>query len=96
MTIFAKLIYLIISIIETFISIRILFILLNANSQNSLVKFVFDLSDIFISPFLGITSYHIIKIIGLNIDFVALISLIIYMIIAYGVMEMIRVFDSKK
>lgn len=87
----AKIIYTILLIIETFIAIRLVFIFLNASKVNEIVSFIYDISEYFVNPFNGIVA-DTVKIGRFTIDTTALLALIVYMVIAFIFIEMIRAF----
>lgn len=91
----AQIFYTILLIIETLISLRFVFKLVGANSANWIVKFVYELSSIFVQPFVGILDgdWRLGK---FYIDVDALVALLIYMIVAFVVVEIIKVFSQKR
>ena len=54
-----KILYILTTFIETLIVFRIVLKIFNANAQHNYVSWIFDTSDIFISPFNGILSSEI-------------------------------------
>ncbi|MBN2100409.1 YggT family protein [Candidatus Dojkabacteria bacterium] len=89
--ILAQIFYTILLIIETLISFRFIFKLFGANPDNDIVRLIYDLSYIFVRPFVGILTGDW-KIGRFYIDIDAVIALIVYMIIAFVVVEIIKAF----
>lgn len=91
----AQIFYTILLIIETIISLRFVFKLVGANSSNWIVKFVYELSNIFVHPFVGVLDgdWNIGR---FCIDVDALVALLIYMIVAFVVVEVIKVFSQRQ
>lgn len=88
----SKILYTILLIIETLISIRFIFKLIGADPNNGVVKGIYEISGIFVDPFKGIVSGN--WYIGdFYIDVDAIIALIVYMIMAFIVVELIKVFS---
>lgn len=91
----AQIFYTILLIIETLISLRFVFKLVGANNSNWMVELVYELSSIFVQPFVGILDGDW-KLGRFYIDVDALVALLIYMIIAFVVVEIIKVFSRKQ
>ncbi len=91
----AQILYSLDLLIESLISIRFVFKLFNANPVNSIVHWVYNASDIFIRPFVGIVNadWHIGS---FFIDVNALVALVVYMIIAFVLIEVIKAFTPAK
>lgn len=88
----AKIFYMVLLVIETLISIRFVFKLIGARDGNRIVRFVYDSSDIFTEPFKGVVTGDW-DIAGFYIDVDALLSLAVYMILAFVTIEIIKVFS---
>jgi uncharacterized protein YggT (Ycf19 family) len=91
----AQILYTILLFIETLISFRFIFKLVRANENNKLVSLIYELSGIFVDPFKGIVNGNI-ELGRFLIDLDAVIALIVYMILAYFVLEVIRVFNGNR
>lgn len=89
----SKILYTILLIIETVIAIRVVFKFINAEAANQLVGFVYSLSENFVKPFGGIITNNI-KLGKFTIDTTAILALIVYMVIAFILVEMIKVFST--
>ncbi|MBN1618828.1 YggT family protein [Candidatus Dojkabacteria bacterium] len=93
----AKIIYTVLVIIETLIVIRFVFKLVGSNAANVIVNWVYNASNVFVDPFKGIipVNWTIGRFI---IDLDAVLALIVYMVLAFIIVEILKVFsaDSKK
>lgn len=90
----AQLLYSLLLFIETMVSIRFIFKLFGANPGNSIVQWLYWFTDLFIRPFQGIVegNWNIGK---FYIDLDALIALVVYMVLAFVILEIMRVFSPK-
>jgi hypothetical protein len=93
--ILAQILYTILLLIETIISFRFIFKLIRANEDNQLVNFIYEVSGIFIAPFQGILQQNV-TIGRFVVDVDAVIALIVYMIVAYVVVEIMRIFSPPR
>ena len=80
--------------IEMAISLRFVFKLLNVNSDNIIVNAVYEVSDVFVAPFTGIIEGNW-EIGRFYIDVDALVALIVYMILAFVTLEIMKVFTPR-
>lgn len=89
----AKVIYMILLGIETLVGIRFVFKLIGANEGNAIVNLVYQFSAVFIAPFRGIIDgdFYIGR---FFVDVDALVALVVYMIVAFVVIEVIKVFSG--
>ena len=87
----AKLFYTILLLVETLISIRLVFVFIDASRASQVVDWVIKTSDIFVSPFNGIIADNI-QIGNFIVDTTALLALIVYMILAFIAIELIKAF----
>jgi hypothetical protein len=87
----AKIIYTILLIVETIVSLRLIFTFIQANQSNEIVALVYRISDIFITPFTGIVAESV-RIGNFVVDTTALLALIVYMVLAFIMIEIIRAF----
>lgn len=81
-------VYYILGVIEVLLGLRLLFKLLGANSGNAFVNFLYSLSGIFVLPFYGI--FRTVVSTGSVFEPATAVAMIIYAIIAYGVVRLIR------
>ncbi len=91
----ARIAYTILVLIEALVAIRFVLIMISANRANELVNMVFNYSDKFVNPFIGIASISNMNIIGLTFDITTLIALAFYMILAYVCIELIKAFSRE-
>ncbi|HCC67656.1 TPA: hypothetical protein DEP90_00345 [Patescibacteria group bacterium] len=77
--------------IETLIIIRLLLSLFSANQLNLYVQWIFSMSDIFITPFSGITASTLV-IDNFEIMITPIIALIFFAIIGFVLSELLKAF----
>jgi hypothetical protein len=87
-----KIVYFILITIEVVIMLRFTFLLLGANEKNILVKYVIDYSDFLVTPFKGIldSDWNIGK---FFVEVDSLVSLLIYMILGFGLSQLVKMFS---
>ena len=90
----AKIIYTVLLFIETIIAIRFVFTLIQASRSSAFVDMIYSASNFFLDPFAGIGIPNQVIFAGLVFDTFALVGLIIYMVIAFILVEMIRAFSD--
>lgn len=93
--IIAQILYTIDLLIETIISLRFIFKLFGASEANAIVRWIYEISGAFISPFEGIitANWHIGS---LYIDVNALVALVVYMLVAFVLIEIVKAFTPRK
>lgn len=84
-----KLLYTAVAFIETFIIFRIILDFINADRTNTLVSWIYNLSEYFIQPFRGITAETLV-IDRFVIELTPIIALVFYVVIAFILSELIR------
>ncbi len=89
MRIFFKLLYVLISLIETLIIFRIVMSIIGANESHSFVSWVFATSDIFISPFEGIVAKEL-YLDKFRIELTPIVSLIFFSIVGFIISELAK------
>lgn len=89
----AKILYALLLFVESLIAIRFILKLINATSETSFADFIYRLTDVLISPFKGIAPDSILFQ-GLTVDTLALVGLLVYMILAFIAVELIKTFSS--
>jgi hypothetical protein len=75
---------LVFGLIQTLISLRIVLLLLNAREGNDLVAFILSLSQVFVSPFIGIFNTDALRESGSILDIAAIAALV-----GWTILEMI-------
>lgn len=88
----AKLLYVVLVVVEIILALRFVFTLLGANQANQFVRGIYTASTPLIKPFSGIVS-DTVNVFGFRVEIVTLIALVILTLIAYGLMEVIHTFD---
>ena len=79
-----RVVVLIFGLIQTLISLRIVLLLLNAREGNDLVAFILNLSQVFVSPFIGIFNSDSLHASGSVLDIAAIAALV-----GWTILEMI-------
>lgn len=89
----ANVVWSIIGFIEALIGLRILLRLIAANAGNGFVRSIYDFSGVFVDPFLGIVND--IRSGNSVLEINALIAMLVYLLIGYGVVRLIwLIFDT--
>ena len=92
------LVYFIFGILEILLTFRFVLKLMGANVTSSFVNFIYSFSAIFIAPFNGIFSKGYAQ--GLEntsiFEPATLMALIVYMIIAWGIVKLTRISSGEK
>ena len=86
-----RLLYAITTFAETVIIFRIILKIINADGTNTLVSWVYNLSDYLISPFEGVVAQRML-IDKFQIELTPIIALIFYIIVAFVFSELGRSF----
>ena len=79
-------------LIEALVIARIVLSVINANTQNTLVGWLLNTSDIFVNPFNGITANSL-QIDNFTIALTPIIALVFYMIAAFVLSELLKSFS---
>lgn len=85
----ANVVWLITFFILAIILLRVVLLLINANEQNAFVSWVYDTSEFFVRPFLGITQDPTLN--GAVFEINSLIAMLIYILLIYGILQLVRV-----
>lgn len=72
--------------VEIVVAIRIIFKLIGANAGNGFVRFIYDLSGVFVNPFQGIVQD--VSSGSSTFEINSLIAMVIFIIIAWGVLKL--------
>lgn len=93
-----KIVYFILGIIEALFAFRLIFKLLGANYGSSFVSLIYTITGVLIAPFSGIFRTAVNK--GIETKSVleptTIIAMIVYALIAYGVVRLIEIFETPK
>ena len=87
-----RLVVFVFSLIELLIVARIVLLLVAARESNSIVSFIYSVSDIFVAPFRGILGINEVQAGAAALDVAALVALVGWIIIELIVVALIRVF----
>lgn len=92
------LIYLIFGVLDVLLVFRFILKLLGANPSSGFVDFIYSLSAIFIAPFTGIfnTSLANGAVTTSVFEPATLVALIVYALIAWGIVSLIRVISGRQ
>lgn len=89
-----RLAYTAILFIEALIITRIVLVIINANTSNLFAGWVKDTSEIFISPFAGITANNL-QIDNFALPLTPIIALVFYIIAAFILSELLKSFSRE-
>lgn len=87
-----RLIIFIFAIIQGLLVLRIVLLLVAARQSNDLVRIVYDVSDVLVSPFRGILGANVVPAGSTALDVSAVVALIGYTILELLILGLIRVF----
>jgi uncharacterized protein YggT (Ycf19 family) len=87
-----KLAYTAVMFIESIIMIRIVLELIKANTSNTFASWIYNLSDLFTSPFNGLVSSTL-QIDKFSISLTPLVALVFYIIVAFVLSELVKAFS---
>lgn len=82
--------YFILGVLEVILFLRLLFRLLGANTTNSFITFLYNLSHIFVGPFNGIFNDQTLGSAGV-FEVSTIIAMLVYALIAWGIVSLGRV-----
>lgn len=93
-----KIVYYILGILEVLLAFRLIFKLLGANPGSPFVSFIYTLSGVFIAPFNGIFRSAVTEGIETKsvLEPMTIIAMIVYALIAYGVVRLIEIYRNPK
>jgi uncharacterized protein YggT (Ycf19 family) len=92
-----RVVSLLFGILAVLIGLRILLLLLVANQQNSIVDFVFDVTEPFVAPFRGIFNFDTVSPGGGSVlDVAAVVALIGWLLIYILIMAILRLGDRSR
>jgi len=91
-----RVVSLLFGILAVLIGLRILLLLLVANQQNSLVDFVYDVTEPFVAPFRGIFNFDTVSPGGGSVlDIAAVVALVGWVLIYLLIMAILRIGDRR-
>jgi len=80
-------VWMVLGVIEAFIAIRILLLLLAANPENPFAVFVYNVSWIFVYPFLGLTQTPSAG--GMVLEIPSFIAMAVYALVFWGIERLV-------
>lgn len=81
-------------VVEAFIAIRFVLELFGANAAAGFVQFVYDVSDVFMAPFVAI--FNTTRASGATLEWSALVAMAVYALIAWGVIALIGAISPRE
>jgi hypothetical protein len=81
-------VYYVLGTIEALLVLRLLFKLLGANTSSGFVSFLYSLTNVFILPFIGI--FRVVATTGSVFEPASAVAMIIYALIGYRIVRLIR------
>ena len=95
---FRKTVYYILGILEALFCLRLIFKILGANPVNTFISIIYSITGIFLAPFSSIFRTAVTK--GIETKSVlepaTLIAMIVYALIAYGIVKLVKIYESPK
>lgn len=91
-----RLIIFIFGLIQGLILLRIILLLLAARQGNGLVNAIYDISDVFVAPFVGILRVDRISSGATGLDVAAIVALVGWSILELIILGLVRVFDRPR
>jgi len=92
------LIYFIFGVLDVLLAFRFILQLLGANPSNGFVDFIYNLSAIFVTPFIGIFNESLARgaVTTSVFEPATLIALVVYGVVAWGLVTLIRVLSGRE
>jgi YggT family protein len=87
MVLFTRLIWLILGFVEAIIGLRIVLRLLAADPANPFASFIYNLSALFVWPFVGLIEDPAFN--GSALEVTSIIAMFVYLLVAWGLVELI-------
>jgi len=87
-----RVIVLIFGLIQVLIGLRVLLLLLDAREANTIVRFILDLSQLFVGPFEGILRIHALTAKGSILDLDAIVAFVGWTVLELIVIWIVNVF----
>lgn len=74
-------------VIEVFLGARFLLLLFGANAEAGFVRFVYDVSDVFMAPFVAVFNTQ--RVAGATFEWSALVALAVYALVGWGLVAFV-------
>jgi hypothetical protein len=87
-----RFVVLVFGIIQLLIALRIVLLLLNAREGNDIVRFILDVSQVFVAPFIGIFNVDALKAGGSILDVAAIAALVGWTVLEAIALWIVNVF----
>lgn len=92
----SQLIWLLAAILIALIAFRVLLKLLNANPNNDFASFVYNVTEVFLTPFVGLTSNPGTDS-GVVLEVTSIIAMLVYALATFALVSLIRIiFDDSE
>ncbi|HEX2913442.1 MAG TPA: YggT family protein, partial [Chloroflexia bacterium] len=85
-----QVIYFLLGLLEILLALRFVFRIINSNTANGFVNFIYNLTAPFVAPFNGIFNDQAVTR-GSVVEFSTLIAMAIYALIAWGIVKLLNV-----
>lgn len=90
MTMLARVVAFITSVILAILAIRFLFVLLGANPANGIANFVYDVSHPFVAPFFNLFNYSFVNGTA-RFEGYTLVAMLVYALVGYGIARLLTI-----
>lgn len=90
----ARVVYYVFGVIEVLIAARFLLLLFGANRDAGFVAFIYGFSSLFMAPFVAVFQTQTAA--GATFEWSALLALIVYALIAWGIVTLIRAVSPRQ
>jgi len=87
-----RIIVVVFGIIQALLVLRVVLLLLDANRSNDVVKFIYDLSLIFVAPFQGMLNSDALKSGGSVLDIAAILAIVGWTVLEFLLLALVGVF----
>lgn len=91
---FARIAYTIVVFIQGLIVLRFVILLFNVKATSSLIKWILDNSNTFVSPFNGVLETSTLSLGSLNLDLTSIVAFFFYMILGFVTIEIVKAFST--
>jgi hypothetical protein len=86
-------VWLITGIVEVLIGLRFVLKLIAANSENPFAQLIYNITYLFVWPFLGLTATPASG--GIVLEIPSLIAMVVYLLLAWGVASLLQLFAGR-
>jgi hypothetical protein len=92
------LVYFVFGVLDVLLAFRFILQLLGANLSNGFVDFIYNLSAVFVTPFIGIFNQSLARgaVTTSVFEPATLIAIIVYALVAWGIVVLIRVISGRQ